>query len=154
MSGTIRADILDYLRDRTALTAYVTSPNAAIRIYFSRVPKSNPPLANFPCVVFRRNTGGHLHQLDEDAACAGYAAPLFEFHVMGIDAVVVQSICEELRLALYGYQGVMGASTIDQCLLEDEVDDVIETKIGDDTFIYRTTQFYKIGHQEAVPTFS
>lgn len=150
MSGTIRQDIIAYLRTRTAFVSYITSADSTIRLFLSRVPKSNPPLANFPCVVMRRSSGEHRHDLD---GSAGIAFPLFEFHVMGIDPEIVETICEELRLSLQGYRGAMGASTVQKSTLEEEVDDAIETKIGDDVFIYRTTCMYSIGHLEDKPTF-
>ncbi len=142
----IRQDIKTYLGAFAGLTALV-----AQRIYLSVIPPSETPYANLPAVVFRRANGGHEHDLD---GAAGYAAPDFEFHVIGRRATDVEAICEQLRLALQGYRGTMGSSTIQRCTLEDESDDYFESETGDDVGFYRTVLRYTIGYTETIPSFS
>lgn len=81
------------------------------------------------------------------------ASALFEFHVVGIDSVAVETIGEALRLALQGFQGTMGATEVRCVTLDDETDDYIESKLGDDVGFFRTVYRYTIQHREAIPTF-
>lgn len=145
----IRSDLRTYLAANAGLTALLTRSGRK-HIYLSRVPQSTPAYANFPCVVYRRANGGHEHDLD---GSAGYAAPQFEFHVLAQDPDDVEGICEALRQALQGFKGAMGDTTVDRCTLEDESDDYLESRVGDDVGFHRTVLIYKIGFRESIPTF-
>jgi len=149
--STLRRDLRIYLASKTALTALITGTNGRKHLHLSRIPQGNVSRDAYPAVVYRRSTGGHEHDL---AGAAGYAVPEFEFVVIGEDPDVVEDICEQLRLALQGYRGLMGGTTIQRCTLDGESDDYIDSKIGDDVGFYMTSLQYTIAYIETVPAFS
>lgn len=146
----IRSDLRTYLKSRSGLTDLVGGASDP-RLYLSNIPQA-PALANYPCVVYRRASGGYEHELD---GSAGKASPLFEFHVFGTDPDDVEAIGNQLRLALDGFCGTMGDTAVDCVTIDDEFDDYIETKIGDDLVgFHRTVLEFTIQHDVAIPVFS
>lgn len=141
----IRQTLRTYLLDQSALTALVGT-----RIYQSRVPKGDTPLQNFPAIVYRRMTGGHEHDLD---GSAGVARARFQVTVVGTDAIAVDDICEQLRQAMQGFRGQFDTTRVTCVTLNDEVDDYIESTIGDDVGFYLTMLVYTVSHIETKPTF-
>lgn len=145
----IRQDLRTYLAAQSGITALLTA-NGKTRIFLSRIPQANPPSASFPAVLYRRSVGGHEHDLD---GSAGIAVAQFEFHVADPDPTTVESVCEALRQELQGYRGAMGSSTIQRCTLDNEVDDYVESQIGDDEGFHITVLTYTIAYLESIPTF-
>lgn len=148
--STLRRDIRVYLASKAGLTALITGTNGKKHLHLSHIPQGSVSREAYPALVYRRATGAHEHDLD---GSAGYAAPEFEFVAIGEDPDVVEDICEQLRLAMQGFRGLMGSTTIRRCTLDDESDDYIESKIGDDVGFHMTLLKYTIGHTEAIPTF-
>lgn len=146
----IRADLRTYLAAQTSITDLVGGA-ARPRIYFVRIPQTNPPSSVYPCVTYRRATGGHVHSLD---GSMGFASPLFEIDVWGEDSVVVEQIGEAIRLKLQGYRGTWGSSDIRKVTLDDEQDFYFPSEVADDVGVYRIQYKYTIGHGEAIPSFS
>lgn len=148
--STIRQDLRTYLAAQAGIQAVLTA-NGNTRIFLSRIPQSNPPSSSFPAVMYRRASGGHEHDLD---GSAGYAAPLFEFHVADPNPATVETICEALRQELQGFRGLMGSTPVQRCTLEDEQDEYVESQIGDDAGFHVTVLTYRIGYTESIPTFA
>jgi hypothetical protein len=147
----IRRDIRTYLKTKTALTDLIGGATTP-RLYWSKVPAGDTPLSNYPCVVFRRATGGYGHDMD---GSDGKAQPEFEFMSIGLDPEAVEAIAEELRLAMQGFSGMWGTSAIDEVLLDDELDGIETTKVGDDEYdLPWIVQVFQIGHKVAKPTFA
>lgn len=146
----IRSDIRTYLLAQAGLMTHLDRDGKQ-HVYLSRVPQSSPAYANFPCVVYRRQNGGHGHEID---GSDGTASPIFEFIVIADDPDKVEAIGEEVRQAMQGFRGEMGDTQIDECLLADEYDGYLESRTGDDVGFYTTTFEYKIGYQESIPTFA
>jgi len=146
----IRQDLRTYLKTKTGLTDLIggaTDP----RLYLAHVPEANPPLSLFPCVVYLRATGGYGHDID---GSDGTAAPTFEFYTLGTDPEEVEEISEQLRQALQGGPTTMGSTEMLHVTLEDESDDYLETKVGEDTLgLHETVQRFVLAHKVTKPTF-
>ncbi len=75
--------------------------------------------------------------------------------MFGTDPDDVEAIGNQLRLALDGFCGTMGDTAVDCVTIDDEFDDYIETKIGDDLVgFHRTVLEFTIQHDVAIPVFS
>lgn len=141
----IRSDLTAYLKSRGDLTSLVGQ-----RIHWIRIPQREKGETTFPCVTFRRATGGHYQNLD---GSQGYAQPLFEFDVWGPDSVSVERVAEQLRLSLQGFRGAIGSTRVSEITLDDEQDFYHPDETGGDAGIYRVQFKYTIGHAEAIPAF-
>lgn len=142
----IRADLRTYLLAQSTITDLVGT-----RIYWVRIPQKPQSETTYPCITYRRATGGHMHHLDN---AQGYAQPIFEIDVWGPDSEVVENVGEQVRLKLQGFSGTMGTTDVGGVTLDDEQDFYIPSDIGDDIGVHRIQYKYKIGHGEAVPNYS
>lgn len=141
----IRSDLTNYLKSKETLTHLVGQ-----RIHWIRVPQRLKGETTYPCITFRRATGGYAQNLD---GSQGFSEPLFEFDIWGPDSEVVEQVSEALRCVLQGFLGMMVATRITCVSLEDEQDFLEPPAIGDDTTVYRIQQKYTIGHAVAIPAF-
>ena len=143
----IRADLRTYLLSQSDITDLVGT-----RIYWVRIPQKNPSDANYPCITYRRATGGHVHNLD---GAQGYAEAIVEIDIWGPDSEVVENVGEQVRESLQGFRGEMGTTDVRRRVtLEDEQDFYYPSEVGDDVGVYRIQYKYKIGYGESVPCFS
>lgn len=142
----IRTDLRAYLASKTTVTNI-----CGTRIHWTHIPQRKSNETTYPCVVFRRATGGHEHHLD---GSAGYAAPLFDIDVWGEDDEIVENLGEQVRLVLQGFQGVMGSTTIGRLTLDDEHDYYYPSGKDNDRGQYLIRYRYTIGYTEAIPSFS
>lgn len=145
----IRQSLRTYLVTQAAIAAKVTA-NGKVHIYWTHLPQL-PHGQAFPlCLVYRRATGGHKHDLD---GAAGFAAPLFDLDVWGEDSVEVETLGELVREALQGFRGTMGADTIQRLTLDDEQDFFYPATSANDVGRYLIRYRYTIGYRESIPTF-
>lgn len=141
----IRTDLRKYLLTKTDLTALVGT-----RIHWQMIPQSERATAAYPCITYRRDIGGHGHDID---GSSGFAAPVFDFFVWGQGTEEVEAAAEQLRLSLQGFTGVMGETQVHGITLDDDRDFYFEPRQGEKVGLWAINHRYKIEHAESIPVF-
>lgn len=147
----IRADLHNYLKNESSVASLLTGTDGKVRIHFVRIPQSKAPANPYPCITYRRATGGHKHSLD---GSMGFAEALFEIDVWGEDSIVAEQVGEAVRLVMQGFRGTWGSSDVRRVTLDDEQDFYYPSEVADDVGVYRLQYKYTIGHGETIPSFS
>ena len=106
------------------------------RIYPSRLPDG----ATYPAIVYQRISGPRLHDL---SGPSGYATPRIQLDLWAATYSEAKALAEAVREALDGYQGVVGAYRIGECLMDGETD-LYEPGVVQ----HRIVQDYIVGHDE------
>lgn len=110
------------------------------RIY----PMRLPPAAVFPAVTYQRVSGVRVQSL---GGPTGLAAPRFQISVWASSYSSAKAVATQVRLALDGFQGNMGASpyiNVSGITLENDLE-----MIDPDTQLFHIPSDFTIWHQEA-----
>jgi hypothetical protein len=137
----IRADLRTYLLAQSSITTLIGQ-----RLYLSRIPLPG----TYPCVSYRRVSGGHFHDLQ---GSRGYCEAAIEIEVWSDDSEEVESVGDAIRQKLQGFVGTMGSTTVKRVTLDDEQDSFLPPIEGSDTGVHRTTFRYTIGFGVTIPTY-
>ena len=138
----MKGELVKYLKDRTALDALIDK-----RLFVHQAPQG----AVAPYIVWRRlpDVDHHHHML----AAAGLVQEIFQFDVFSTTAKNVETVAEQLRLALDGFRGEMNGENVRSIHIVDEDDEKVNPTDGSDDSKFSIRQSYRVTHTESVPTF-
>ncbi len=130
--------LVAYLGAQDSLIALIGTP-LPVRLY----PDFLPELAAYPAVTYFRVSTMRVHTL---SGPSGFAQPRFQFSCWANTKASVVTVAEALRLALDGFRGQMGDTTVRGILSDDEVGD-------HDEFDQKTRSFHRavdfhVSHEE------
>ncbi len=139
----MKVELVKYLKDRTALAALIGA-----KIFVKRASQE----ASLPYIVYRRLPDvDHHHHME---AAAGLVQEIFQFDVFSTTEKNVETVTEQLRLALDGFRGDMNGENVRSIHIVDEDDEITNPTDGSDDGKFSTRQSYRVTHTESVPTFT
>jgi hypothetical protein len=139
---TVEEGLYAYLSTFAGLTALV-----ADRVYPQKKPQGN----SFPQVSFFLVSEPRDHTL---MGATGLPTARVQLDCWGLIYPDAKAVAEQVRLALDGYRGLMGAVTVQCARVTDRHDDYLSPANKDDVGTHRVIVEAWVSYQETVPTFS
>lgn len=131
------SDLYTKLKNTSAITAL-----CGTRIYPHHIPQS---ATVFPILTFQIISNNHLHHLDGGAH---QATARVQIDCWGRKVSDIDQLGEAVRVALQGFMGVFGSTTIHFVTLDNE-QDLHEAPVdGSDDWIFRRSADYLIKYKE------
>lgn len=139
---TMGAGLYSYLASVTDLTDEVST-----RIYASAAPQGT----TLPYITYHEISGETQHH---QTAAAGLVDSRFQIDVWAANHTSREAVFEEVRLALDGYEGAMGSTTVDRVVIESRQDSTDRGEAGSEVPVFRKSIDCRIWFRESVPSFS
>jgi hypothetical protein len=110
------------------------------RIYYNHAPQQ----ATYPCVIFTRITTRHVQDYQGKG---GLGDSIFQIDSLGLEKNTLESIAEQVRLALQGYAAtVLGVRLYGIEFFED-----LDAPYDPDALLLRVAQRFRVWHTESEP---
>jgi hypothetical protein len=120
-------------------------------VYPVHIPQQvDPSVEVLPCYTYTLVSSEHLNKL---ASPLGICDSHYQVDVWAYlydDAVTMS---ESVRLALQGYVGLMGTTTVQSCLLHNEITQDESPPNASDKWVYHRIKEFRIFYRESIPTF-
>lgn len=136
------AGLYTYLQSKTAITAVVST-----RVYPLNLPQTGTTI--YPCIVYQtisqRRTYSH----------GGDCQLCFErvtFNCFASTYKAAKDLAELIRLAISGYRGTWGSTTIQSCFSEGDRDAMTDSPETESLAVFNVQSDYTIAYTEAAPT--
>jgi len=139
---SLPGDIRTYLVGVAGLTALVGS-----RIY----PVFASSAATFPYIVYSKITADHINHM---TAAAGLSSHLYQFDIFDSSYDGADAVREQVRLAIDGRRGAMGASGVRWSGIANEREDHSDPQDGSDGGVHRISIDVNFWATESVPAFA
>lgn len=136
------ADLIVYLKTKATL-------NSLVGGRFSM--NTSGQMDNLPRIVIERITDDHQHHL---TAASGMAITMYQLTCHAESTLSAVAVAEQLRLAIDGYRGEMGATRISMCHLKDQRDGYDPPVDASGIGTFNVQQDYLIGHAVSVSAFA
>lgn len=137
----IGKDIRTYLQTQSDVTAIIGT-----RMF----PRVLPQGESLPAIVFSLVTSTSEHKIT--GASSGVRA-IVQLDCYAETHIAANDLSEKVRLALHGYSGTAGSSTIGSSLLENKREMFDAPTDGSDVPAYRVMMEWEIWHNETIPSF-
>ena len=137
----VHAAIRGYLAGVSAITTLVGT-----RIYAVDLPQG----VTLPAVTVQVFASEHLHDI---SGAAGLAFMRVRVTAHDDDLVDANTLADAIREALQGKSGTVGSEFIQSVQCEGRVEQRISPRDGSDQWRYQTSQSFRIGVTESIPTF-
>ncbi len=109
--AVLEEGLLTYLQAYAGLTALIST-----RVYLRTVPQG----VTYPCLTFQRISTPRVKTMDSSGATGDLASPRFQFDAWATTDLAAKAITDQVRAALNGKQGAVGAVTIRAALVDGE----------------------------------
>lgn len=138
---SLESDLFTALQANSGLTALIGD-----RLYRDRLPQG----AAYPAVVYQRISTTHAHHM---TAASGLAEARIQFDSWATDAASAEAVAEKIRLALQGFRGDLGSTSVRTCHLENTESGYDPPADSSDVAAHRVSQDFMVAYFESVPTF-
>lgn len=133
------------------LSTYLLSKSAITTIVGQRIYPLRPPQgsSNYPCVTYQTISSRSTYSHGGDNQLRFERV---QINCFGRTVKSAKDLAESVRLAMSGYAGVMGSTTVQSCFLDNERDVSYDSPDTASQDLFCTQVDYMIAYTEAAPT--